>query len=489
MTEGMQTPGVPRPEGELEASHPIGAPLPPPTLQSAVPPVEPKTVPSNSVVSALASLADEALAKIGDGVDVDSVGDVLEWWYRPFVSQRTWMAFGSLFVGAIWGPLMFAAVVVVASVVFSLTFAFVGLLLVVPAFGVINAIASVERRRAGWVGDPIPPPHFDQPSGGILSPIVTRLGDAARWRQVVFFAVFLIIAPVLFVIGLLPWTFLLRLIFGTDFDPTSFNFGGLLLAAVLAGAAPRVTIGAAWVGRSFTEALLGPNEAVELQERVTELSDQRQQILEAVADERRRIERNLHDGVQQQLVALGIDIGRARARLSTDPDGASDLLDAARDKVRGSIGELRLIGRGLNPAVLDDRGLDAALSAVVSKSSIPITVVITTDVKLDDDIAATAYYVANEAVANLLKHARARVASIKLEDDVTPGRVRLTIHDDGRGGADARQGTGLAGMRARVEGVDGQFLIDSPVGGPTRLVAVLPTTSQRPSVASSGGTP
>ena len=143
---------------------------------------------------------------------------------------------------------------------------------------------------------------------------------------------------------------------------------------------------------------------------MTELSDQRQQILDAVAGERRRIERNLHDGVQQQLVALGIDIGRANARIDSDPEGARQLLEEARDKVRGSIGELRLIGRGLHPAVLEDRGLDAALSAVVANAPIPIAVEITCRATLVEDVASTAYYVANEAVANILKHSHARVS-------------------------------------------------------------------------------
>jgi signal transduction histidine kinase len=248
-----------------------------------------------------------------------------------------------------------------------------------------------------------------------------------------------------------------------------------LLAVLLSGGAARITVGVARIGRGFAESLLGPNDTVELQERVSELSNQRQQILVAVEAERRRIERNLHDGVQQQLVALGIDIGRARSRIDSDPEGARELLESAREKVRGSIGELRLIGRGLHPSVLEDRGLDAALSAVVAGSPIPIGVQINTTATLPDDTAATAYYVANEAVANILKHSKARIGSIHLDDDVHIERaVRLTIHDDGTGGADVNRGSGLAGMRARVEGVDGMFDIDSPRGGPTTVVAVLP---------------
>jgi len=411
------------------------------------------------------------------GLPFDSLRSGIEWWYRPFVDARTWVALGWLFVGALWGAVAFAIVVVTLVLVFAGSLGVVGLLLVVPAFGLVNAMARAERGRAGWVGAPIGPPQLARAGSGVLSPTLTRLGDGARWRQVLFFVIFGIAGPFFFAVGLLPWGFLVGNVFGADFDVDTFSLTGLILAALFAGIAPRITLGIVQVARAFIAALLGPTDSAELRERVSELSGQRQQILDAVAEERRRIERNLHDGVQQQLVALGIDIGRAAARLDSDPDGARELLGEARTKVRGSIGELRLIGRGLHPAVLEDRGLDAALSAVVAGSPIPIGVEVTTEVALRDDVAATTYYVASEAVANVLKHADARIASIRLDDDrLDDGRqaVRLSVHDDGRGGADASRGSGLAGMRARVEGVDGVFRIASPRGGPTTLVAVVP---------------
>jgi signal transduction histidine kinase len=369
---------------------------------------------------------------------------------------------------------------------FALVLGLIGLLLVVPAFAWFNVLAGIERRRAGWVGEPVPVPQFVESSGGLFSSIRARLVDTARWRQLLFFALFVIVGPVLFALGSAPWGFVIGSIFDdVNVEIGLFGVGGLgsfLGALAFAGAAPRITLGAAWLAHAFTTALLGPTERAELQERVTELSDQRQQILDAVAGERRRIERNLHDGVQQQLVALGIDIGRANARIDSDPDGARQLLDEARDKVRGSIGELRLIGRGLHPAVLEDRGLDAALSAVVANAPIPITVEITCQATLAEDVASTAYYVANEAVANILKHSHARVASIRLADEVLADgspAVRLRVHDDGRGGADIGAGSGLAGIRARVDGVDGQFHLSSPTGGPTTLEVVLPLDGGR----------
>ena len=468
---------APSPSAQPSASPPPPAPLSPvpPSLGPTTPPTQPPRAEFVDAVKAMSASGSAFVAR--SGLPFDSFGQALRWWYQPVVESRPWVALGSLFVGAVWSPILFTLAPTVFFTTFGLMFTIVGVALVIPAAAALDALAGIERKRAAWVGDVIVPPHFAHDGTNLWTMIVSRLRDAARWRQVLFFGLFVLVGPILFALGLLPWAFLLQSVFGDDF--ASFSIGGALASAVLVGGAPRITIAVARLGRMFTAALLGPSDTVELQARVTELSGQREQILDAVVGERRRIERNLHDGVQQQLVALGIDIGRAQARLDSDPESARDLLDAARDKVRGSIGQLRSIGRGLHPAILEDRALDAALSAVVADAPIPIRVQISTR-PLSEEIAATAYYVANEAVANILKHSRARVASIRLLDDPTvPGAVRLEIHDDGRGGADLGTGTGLAGMRARVEGADGTFTIDSPPGGPTTIVAVLPADGGR----------
>jgi signal transduction histidine kinase len=423
-----------------------------------------------------------------DGFDwpFDSLAGAAEWWYRPVIEARTWLGLAYLFVGAIWAPLAFAFTVTAIAVVFGLSLIGVGLLLIFPLFGLINGFALLERRRTEWIGDPITAREFHERGSGYWGETRARLADSTRWRQVAFVAASVVVWPVLFALGAMPWVIVMQLATGGGFGATA-TFGGLLLAALVVGAAPRATVFVAGVAHSYVAWFLGPDENAELAERVEELAAQRQQILEAVDGERRRIERNLHDGVQQQLVALGIDVARARSRIDDDPDGARALLDDARDKVRSSIGELRLIGRGLHPAVLDDRGLDAALSSVVAGSSIPVTVTMTTTRHLPDDVATTAYYIASEAVANILKHSKARVASVRVVDE--PGRtpaIRITIHDDGCGGADADRGSGLAGMRARVEGVDGSFRVESPKGGPTTIVAVIPLTSPSGTGAGNG---
>jgi signal transduction histidine kinase len=251
---------------------------------------------------------------------------------------------------------------------------------------------------------------------------------------------------------------------------------GFALAAVLLGAAPRIAILVARFKAQVTGWFLGVDQLAEAKERVSTLSTQRQDILDAVASERRRIERNLHDGVQQQLVAIGLDLGMAEHHIGTDPARARELIVSAREKVHGSIGELRQLGRGLHPAILADRGIDAALSAVVAGSPIPISVHVDPELDLSTDVAETVYFVANEALANVLKHAGARVASVHVMK--VAANVRVTVHDDGQGGVDASKGTGVAGIRARVNAVDGTFTVTSPVGGPTTLVVEIPRHHQ-----------
>lgn len=222
----------------------------------------------------------------------------------------------------------------------------------------------------------------------------------------------------------------------------------------------------------ITSWFLGPDRLAQAERRVTELSSHRQEILDAVAAERRRIERNLHDGVQQQLVAIGLDLGMAEQQLDRDPERARELVVNARQKVQGSIGELRQLGRGLHPAILEDRGIDAALSAVVSGAPIPITVHVDPDLDLDTDVSETVYFCANEALANVLKHSSARAASVHVHR--VAANVRVIVHDDGVGGADPTHGTGLAGIRARANAVDGSLQVSSPGGGPTTITVELP---------------
>jgi len=227
-----------------------------------------------------------------------------------------------------------------------------------------------------------------------------------------------------------------------------------------------------------SEARVAESAAAAATERADVLSETRAAALEAADTERRRIERDLHDGAQQRLVALGVTLGTARRVAEREPAAAGDALEQAHGEVKETLAELRDLVRGIHPAVLSDRGLDAALSALAARSPVPV------DVQVPDPVVvgasssaaqAAAYFVAAEALTNAAKHSRASKALLRAS--VVGDRLRLEVADDGVGGADPAPGSGLDGLRARVEALDGSFDLDSPAGAGTRLTVEVPCAS------------
>jgi len=420
-------------------------------------------------------------AGAGGDWDWDRAKDLAERWFRPLTDRDGWLALGYLFAGAVISPFLFAAMAAAVGLTFGLLFVVVGVFLIVPVFALVELFGKVERQIAGFAGHHIELREARSLTGAGWRAPMWAVTDPIRWRYVGFVAVNVVLAPLLFAFGSFPLSFVFQVVFGAGaVSGPGFSIGagistGILalpLAAFFAGAIPRVAIWMAALKAQISNWFIGTDRLALAEQRVSILSSQRSEILDAVAGERRRIERNLHDGVQQQLVAIGLDLGMAEQQLERDPERAKELIGNARLKVQGSIGELRQLGRGLHPSILEDRGIDAALSAVVSGSSIPISVQVDPDLELSTDVSETVYFVANEAIANVLKHAEARVASVHVTK--VAANVRVTIHDDGGGGADATRGTGIAGIRARVNAVDGTLSISSPRGGPTTLIAEIP---------------
>ncbi|WP_250558030.1 sensor histidine kinase [Pseudonocardia lacus] len=243
---------------------------------------------------------------------------------------------------------------------------------------------------------------------------------------------------------------------------------GLLLVLV----APMLVRGLVAVDVAVARTLLGPPPRV-LARRVHELERSRARVVDAGETERRRIERDLHDGTQQQLVALGMTLGRAKARYADDPGSIGELLDDAHQQAKDAVTDLRLLIRGLHPPVLADRGLDAALSAIAVRCPVPVELSVEIERRPPATVEAIGYFVVAEALTNVARHsgASAAVVRVRREDD---GPVWITVTDNGTGGADPGRGTGLRGLRDRVSAVDGQLSVDSPVGGPTVLTVELP---------------
>ena len=231
----------------------------------------------------------------------------------------------------------------------------------------------------------------------------------------------------------------------------------LLFAVVLAALAA-----AAW--------LSSPGRA-EMAERIETLETSRAGAVDVQESELRRIERDLHDGAQARLVALGMSLGMAEQKLADDPQRASELLAEARVGAEQALRELRDLARGIHPPVLADRGLEAALASLANATPIPVDLSVQVPGRLAPAVESAAYFVAAEGLANAAKHARATRVQIRI-DRLGDG-LELEVRDDGDGGADPA-GSGLSGLRRRVEALDGKLSVTSPRGGPTILRAELP---------------
>jgi signal transduction histidine kinase len=251
---------------------------------------------------------------------------------------------------------------------------------------------------------------------------------------------------------------------------------GLYLGLMFAGVAglfiaPWLTSGVRALDARAAQALLGPSRADELEHRVEQLTETRAGVVDAADAERRRLERDLHDGTQQRLVSLAINLGMARAQAGTAED-AKQAIAEAHEEAKAALAELRDLIRGLHPAVLEDRGLDAALSGIAARMPIPVRLTVDLPRRPAPVIEAVAYFVVSEGLANIVKHSQATEAAIFVQR--AGDRLHVIVTDDGVGGADAARGTGLAGLARRAASVDGTFDIDSPHGGPTLLTVDLP---------------
>ncbi|WP_055556007.1 sensor histidine kinase [Streptomyces sp. NBRC 110028] len=334
----------------------------------------------------------------------------------------------------------------------------------VLAMGLLGsrAFARFERRRArGLLAL-----HVDEPSrmpGGIddgfFSWLWRSLRDPVGWRATLYAAI------------RLPWgilTFALTL--------TSLFVAWPVL--------PWIARALTNVDRVMVRGLLSPSD--ELERRVAELESDRGTVVDTAAADLRRIERDLHDGAQARLVALAMDLGLAKEKLDEDPRAAARMVDEAHGEVKLALQELRDLARGIHPAILTDRGLGPALSALAARCTVPVTVTTDLPQRPAPAIEGIAYFTVSELLQNISKHSAARTASVALSR--SGGRLLIRVRDDGRGGASPDGGSGLAGLAERLGSVDGRFRVDSPPGGPTSVDAELPWRD-RDGTSRTGGVP
>lgn len=373
---------------------------------------------------------------------------------------------------------------------------FVGLPLLCLVLLSLHGYGYVERARARVllrlnVADPAPL-YRDPASRGAFSWMGTVLRSGQCWRSLVYAFVFLPWAMVTFLGTLMIWalglgglTYPLWFWSLAEHDRPGVNVDGqgggwvwdgpLELVLVPVTALLVLTVGAyvvramAGVDRLLVAALLGPSSA---ESRVRELETGRSVVVDTSAADLRRIERDLHDGAQARLVSLAMELGLAKEKLAEDPEKAARMVDEAHGEVKLALQELRQLARGIHPAILTDRGLGPALSAVASRCTVPVTVQVDLVERPVSAIEGIAYYTASELLQNVSKHSRATSAT--LDAWRTDGQLLLQVTDDGVGGASTAGGSGLSGLADRLAAVDGVLAVNSPLGGPTTITAGLP---------------
>ncbi|MFE5502799.1 sensor histidine kinase [Amycolatopsis japonica] len=351
----------------------------------------------------------------------------------------------------------------------------------------VRVLARLERERVGgYLGFPLPEAAHAEGGGKLRA-----ARDPATWRDLLWTVTHGLGGTFLGLLGIALWPAIVASatipLYWWLFPPETFTgmlvvirtwpealtlplLQAALYAAMVVWLVPLIARGQLWLART----LLGPNETELLAQQIERLTATRAEALESHGAELRRIERDLHDGIQAQLVAVSVRLGLAARALSAEPGNpATELVKDARTGIEDSLGNLRSIIRGIYPPILADRGLAGAVHALAGGQRIPVTVRVPDDLpRPPAAIEAAAYFVVAESLTNVTKHSTAKHAEVVVEGD--GHSLRVTVHDDGQGGADTDSGSGLSGIRHRVAALDGTARIDSPVNAGTTIEVHLP---------------
>jgi signal transduction histidine kinase len=393
--------------------------------------------------------------------------------------------------GLVLGIAAFVVIVTGLSLGYSLlVLALVGLPLLGLTLRLASWFAVAERARAGlMLGVRVPAWPAGSRTGyrwGIL-PHWRTLGERATWGEIGYALLRLPASAVAVTLSVAMWSAAVVLLtlplYNAQLPAGGAKIGDVVFTGTPAMAAsagiglvflliaPQVTRGFGRMDAGLAQWLLGPPS--DLAARLDEVEKSRDRVVDAAEAERVRIERDLHDGAQQRLVALAMDLGRAKAKFADDPEAAAGLVDQAHAQAKEALTELRNLVRGVHPPVLTERGLDAALSGLAALCPVPVGVHVDVPVRPRAAVEAVAYFVVAEALTNVAKHSRASHAKVVVEGHGFPGTLTVMISDDGIGGAKA-DSPGLSGLADRVSGVDGRLSVESPSGGPTIIAAELP---------------
>jgi signal transduction histidine kinase len=411
----------------------------------------------------------------------------------PWRRGQTWWSLSHVLLDVWIGTVTFT--IVFTLLVTSLALVVVAPLAIPVAWGLFvgaRLLATVERTRfAALLGVDLADRSGPLQGTSVWKRFVERLKSKSRWLEIAYLLLLLPLGCLTFAVAVLAWCGSLALLAlpayvgalpgeSAKFWLFEISAGPSVIGVSLVGLvgllvlAPWVTVALAHLDAAAGRRFLGRDRNA-LEARVSELETSRTAAVDSAEAERRRIERDLHDGAQQRLVALAMDLGVARERLEDDPEAGRQLVAEAHDEVKAALKELRDLVRGIHPVILEDRGLDAALSAVVARSPIPVTLRVDLDRRLNPAVESAAYFVVSEALTNVARHAEATRAAVNIAR--RGDRLVIEVSDDGGGGADPARGTGLQGLRDRASALGGWMQVVSPSGGPTTLIVEVPCAS------------
>jgi signal transduction histidine kinase len=355
----------------------------------------------------------------------------------------------------------------------------------------LRGLADLHRWWAASVmGTPVRRPYLPTPEGNWLTRVQALARDRANYRDLLWVLVnataglALCAIPASLLLGV-GWYGLMPLILHIFPDLTTDEFGFITLHGTRSGFVYGWPIAILYAGlflvlvrplmtayARLTRRMLAPTEKARLANRITQLTESRADTVDTQAAELRRIERDLHDGAQARLVALGMSLGMAETLLASDPDAAQELLAEARESTGLALSELRDLVRGIHPPVLADRGLDGAVRALGLACPLPVEVAIDLPGRPPAPVESAVYFAVAETLTNVAKHSGATSAWIRVS--YTDGRLGVMVGDDGRGGASTAAGGGLHGIERRLAAFDGTMMVASALGGPTIVTMELP---------------
>jgi signal transduction histidine kinase len=414
----------------------------------------------------------------------------------PLVEGRTYLATLDLWLDLAFGVLWFVLFTFGITFGLGMLITLVGLPILIATLFLARGGAWIERRRVRLLlGTEIEQPTSRRrpKNDGIFQRLITPFLDRTTWKELVYLW---LVQPVLsivnFTVSVTAWAVPLWAITvpiyavawpgaapevwnGRRLDTLGETLPLTVIGLLLLPLVPWIIRGLARVDGAIARALLSPSRQDELEEKIDTLRETQARSVDIAIADRRQIERDLHDGAQQRLLALGMNLGMALEKFETDPDAARGLVDDAHREAQRAVAELRNLARGVHPAVLTDRGLDAALSALAARSPVPVHLDVELPERPPASVEATAYFIVAEALTNAARYANASSVDVRVRR--LHDSLHVEIADNGIGGAELRPDGGLSGLADRASSVEGSLRVTSPVGGPTVISAELPCAS------------